>query len=549
MEKWGKEIENSLKLYCFRHFSPDTVRRLLYEPGRELELTFDLTGASHISTGMLENLERFLKFDEILQLVALPAFPDKDNREGKRGVKRILHLVVNDMVDSPQSDSAIENALRGLDIEELDWKREDICSESIRRAAPGVLILHLYCSGRNPVLRAWSGSDGLVTLQKLREATLTCRTGLESKDRTHKNIFEFTDRLEQSFRRVERHIKISTALRDHESEAIQDPMDSVQMKHTPRSLMSAMLEISDALRMFEKVKSSHPVKVALVCDGVDLARCRLVDCITSGTSLDSFASSGANVAGLYKPWYLSSRNYGSQMATLIADVCPSAKIHILRIETAAEDPKLLQRAIWSALENKVDIICLALDSPWDWTLTTKDENREESARLQKALRQARNKDVPIFCPQDCMMSSTYREEVTGIRAPEITKDGSQWAWSSETAMFLFPGALEGKPSESPEDQSLPETSFATGLATGVAAALLQLQNICGRRMGMPSERILIENGFKYLASGGRVVQTWQLSEILRRIMPNVQNGNGDVVENMRREIGEILLKMVENKER
>jgi hypothetical protein len=80
------------------------------------------------------------------------------------GVKRILEIIVDDMGDHPHSDEAIEEAVKGFDVEEWNWKRHDICSQTILRAAQKVRKLHLYSSGNNAVLRSWSGEDGLKGL-------------------------------------------------------------------------------------------------------------------------------------------------------------------------------------------------------------------------------------------------------------------------------------------------------------------------------------------------------------------------------------------------
>jgi hypothetical protein len=137
-------------------------------------------------------MARFLKFETILRYVALPSISmdpsqslsQSDFRQRKvaydgrgrtdfstifdwlrdNGVKRILRVMVDDGKDPPHSDEAIESALRDLNVEVWDWRRHDICSETIRRAAPNARVVYLYSSGNNAVLREWSGPDGLITL-------------------------------------------------------------------------------------------------------------------------------------------------------------------------------------------------------------------------------------------------------------------------------------------------------------------------------------------------------------------------------------------------
>ena len=106
-----------------------------------------------------------------------------------RGVRKILKLIADD-IERPHLDEDSEDALTGkctlglsprpqqdlelalslarsrqasfpskfFDIEVLDWRRVDLCPETIRRSAPSVQILYLQWSGSNAVLRGWSES-------------------------------------------------------------------------------------------------------------------------------------------------------------------------------------------------------------------------------------------------------------------------------------------------------------------------------------------------------------------------------------------------------
>jgi hypothetical protein len=84
------------------------------------------------------------------------------------GVRTILEVRVQDDEDISHSDEVIENALVGFGVELWDWKRFDICSETIFHAAPGAREVFLYSSGNNAVLRSWSCKHGLVKLKNVR---------------------------------------------------------------------------------------------------------------------------------------------------------------------------------------------------------------------------------------------------------------------------------------------------------------------------------------------------------------------------------------------
>lgn len=83
-------------------------------------------------------------------------------------VKRINHVIVIDGGEIPHSDEAIENALDGFQVEIWDWKKMDISSDTIFRAAgEHVRIAYLYASGNSAVLKGWSCEEGLVKLSKV----------------------------------------------------------------------------------------------------------------------------------------------------------------------------------------------------------------------------------------------------------------------------------------------------------------------------------------------------------------------------------------------
>jgi len=85
------------------------------------------------------------------------------------GVRRIFKVIVIDDGEIPHSDQAIEDALKPFKIEIWDWKKIDICSETIVRAAEDCArIVYLYSSGNNAVLRGWSSESGLVKLKLVR---------------------------------------------------------------------------------------------------------------------------------------------------------------------------------------------------------------------------------------------------------------------------------------------------------------------------------------------------------------------------------------------
>lgn len=86
-------------------------------------------------------------------------------------VQKVLEIVVDDsdpVHELPHSDEAIYNCLKDLKIEKWDWKRPDISSGLIHHVAgEHIRELHLYCSGRDAVLRGWADVNGLPMLKNV----------------------------------------------------------------------------------------------------------------------------------------------------------------------------------------------------------------------------------------------------------------------------------------------------------------------------------------------------------------------------------------------
>lgn len=168
------------------------------------------------------------------------------------------------------------------------------------------------------------------------------------------------------------------------------------------------------------------------------------------------------------------------------------------------------------MENNADIICLALDSPWNGVPSSKGSSKIARS-LKDALFDASSKDFLVLCPQDCKVS-VYRG-VTAIGAVASSESNALHTFALGLSTFLFPGAFEEDRLKSPEDPSFPQTSIATALATGLAAVILHLRSICdpgGEMMALATKSKVVEMSYKFLSHDGRVVQIWRLLELLER---------------------------------
>jgi hypothetical protein len=90
----------------------------------------------------------------------------------KHGVKKIFRVIVRGDEAAPHSDDLIIASLKDFDVEFLDWEKLDLCSETVREAAPNVSEMVLRASGSRAVLRSWSAQDGLVALPKLKRVEI-----------------------------------------------------------------------------------------------------------------------------------------------------------------------------------------------------------------------------------------------------------------------------------------------------------------------------------------------------------------------------------------
>jgi hypothetical protein len=148
-----------------------------------------------VSRAFLDQLLRVTEFEPFLQYVCIPnlrvygvrmekleaeAWWQSRSRKdyvyifewlrNEMGVQKIVRMVVEDHPVNFHSDEAIERAVKGFDIEEWDWVKPDLCSDTIKEAAKNVQDLCLHWSGNKAVLRSWSAPGGLAELRKVWQA-------------------------------------------------------------------------------------------------------------------------------------------------------------------------------------------------------------------------------------------------------------------------------------------------------------------------------------------------------------------------------------------
>ncbi|KAH0562507.1 hypothetical protein GP486_002799 [Trichoglossum hirsutum] len=502
-------IRNYLKLHCMRTRNHEDAVDFLYGPNQENQIYFDLyeSPSQTISEERIEEGLAHLKFEDVLQYVALPSMqlekkpvskllkrPHKVDGKGRndmvflfnflrnKGVKRIIRVIVDDTLEPAHSDEAIEKALGGLKIEIWDWRKIDLCTETVVTAAPDTTELCLYWSGNNAVLRGWSEPGGLKLLKKLKKVHLHVNQGLETAKRMHNNVREFQKRLkllhpDVEFDFVEEH-------QPEKHDPTGGPVDAVreQVEHRHKWL-TCMDEFADFIQNVDPpLPLLEPVTVALIDDGVDINEQSLSAKIIGGRSFcqrDRFQN-------LSMPYYVTSGGHGTVMASLICRVCPMAQLYVVKLDEHTSEQTTRQitaksaaKAVRAAIDKRVHIISMS------WTVELTDHNAADIHELELAIEAAAKAGILMFCAandQGIARDHSFpvacggTKHIFKIGAAEAS--GAVWKWVGDPGDvdFIFPGhnVVKERPNDAPLEKcaTLTGSSVATAIAAGLAALVL-----------------------------------------------------------------------------
>lgn len=92
-------------------------------------------------------------------------------------VEKIFTVDVDDDGNQPHTNATIRQCLNGpcrdgrlrdFNIEIWKWKKFDICSDTIYKAAPAAREVYLYSHGNTAVLRSWAAEGGIAKLLNVR---------------------------------------------------------------------------------------------------------------------------------------------------------------------------------------------------------------------------------------------------------------------------------------------------------------------------------------------------------------------------------------------
>ncbi|KAI0965231.1 hypothetical protein F4678DRAFT_340691 [Xylaria arbuscula] len=505
-----KDMKSFLRLYCLRNRQHDDAVEFLYGFRQDKQIYFDLTGTtSKITKDRIEIGLSYLNFEDILQYVAIPRLeveydsikPRTDPRAAKsnssgskdmlllfswlrntKGVKRILKVIVEDLHSPAHSDETIESCLEGMCVEIWDWKKIDLSPDVLHKVAPDVQVAHLYWSGNNSILRAWSEVEGLKKLLKLKTVHLHWQQGLETRDRTKNNITEFITRMEP--------IQVKEVkMEGSKAEVTSDLLATIHDPYEKHKWITTMEEYADFLQTAEREQKKDirdpsllrdPIIVALIDDGVDGNDPAIHSRIIGGRSF----CTRDKEQNLNQSFYVSGGGHGTAMAKLICKVCPDVKLFILRLDEYYVEPgkreitaKSAAKAIREAIERGVNIISMS------WTIQKTDRNQSDVAKLGNAISIAASKNILMFCAatdQGALRDTTYpaacsTKEIFKIGAAEASGAALKSLGDQSFIDFTLPGHQVFIGDDDAKVNNCPRltgSSVATALASGLAAVIL-----------------------------------------------------------------------------
>ncbi|PTB48854.1 hypothetical protein M431DRAFT_546179 [Trichoderma harzianum CBS 226.95] len=496
------DIASYIRMFCISRRSRDEALKALYPPGQERNIDFDLSGLrdQSISVEYLDNLATHLQFESVLKYVALPKLvvnshreDSKDKKTKGRGlreltkifdwlrqnhVNKVIKVIVVDDGDISHSDSAIRDAVSGLDIQYWDWKKTDICSDVILDVAPDVKEVALYSSGNNAVLLGWSSPDGFPKFQK----------GLEDPI---DYVQQFKEKIEGRLNNQCSHCKVAEdpaqgygnitveTIREDETNPVAAGFRDAQpaIERNDNEWMAYMKNFAIFLRNI-KGDNLPEIKIAVIDSGIDATLNMFKGRIALGKSFCRYQDSEECISQYYVP----ADDHGTKMAYFICQVFPKVRLYIARLDSVESShgkqqftAKSAAEAIKWSIECGVDIISMS------WTIESNSVEGGEIKQLKDAISLAESKNILMFCSADdkgaissdrCYPNAWKKSLLIGA----ANETGSMCDWvpaHQSSEMFIFPGLnIPFSPWIDAPDNFESGSSVATAIAAGLAGVLL-----------------------------------------------------------------------------
>ncbi|KAK2471616.1 hypothetical protein H9L39_16607 [Fusarium oxysporum f. sp. albedinis] len=410
----------------------------------------------------------------------------------KGGVRKILKVTVIDDELPAHKDAAIVECLRRFGVEIWDWKKVDLCSEVIAASTSLVREICLYSSGNQAVLKGWSAAGGFADRAKfpeLLDVIVFLREGQEDKRTLREYGSCLKNELEQP---VPESGKPALQVKPIIDEASRSWSYSSQIRakdnpgenDNPR--IAQMKKLTEFLRSIENKgqEPTRPVKIAIVDDGLDSSIIDLNHArIMTGNSFWPSSPESANA------YFVPSGNHGTQIASLICQLCPRTELYIARLEEQyTQSGHRVINAASAALAVEwathcgVDIICMS------WTIER--PGKEMPTDLKDAVKKAKKEGIVMFCAASDQGGSSSLQcypgafEKTCIRIGSCSSSDVASAWVHHDLVdFLLPGENILVTNGDGTAQEQQGSSFATAIASGLGGLLIYLGLVLGKSHG------------------------------------------------------------------
>ncbi|KAL1962372.1 hypothetical protein VTN77DRAFT_9785 [Rasamsonia byssochlamydoides] len=222
------------------------------------------------------------------------------------------------------------------------------------------------------------------------------------------------------------------------------------------------------------------VKVAVIDDGVDKLLGNFGDCIVAGVS---FYTSQKGF-GTW-PHFFSSNGHGTLMTNLVRRICPKAKLYIARVDQGINGEPTVESAIkaisWATTMG-VDIISMSL--------TFSELDGQSEKELRGVIEDAHRANILTFASASHQgfnrSSGSYPGKIPGLFCIGAAKvSGVADDAALPESHFIFPGGSAViKSPRRPQTSTVSNSeivlgsSFATAVASGLAALILSCVEIC-----------------------------------------------------------------------
>ncbi|KAI1126077.1 hypothetical protein F5Y10DRAFT_294016 [Nemania abortiva] len=451
------------------------------------------------------------------------------------GVKKIFGITIEDRVPYPHTDESIIAALKPFQVEKWDWRKLDICSQTIIKAAPDTRELHLYSSGNNAVLREWSCKHGLLDLKKA--SSLACYISILRETKGHCKIHydDFVERVRrrrpdlgkeihllwpaESMRQNSDSKNADTALGPNKSEEVAWVRTMEPFIHFIGSFINQKLERKRAeeKRAEEKgIDEKVYVNVALIDNGVS-STAEEIPKDLKGYSWYGDRSKDKKLP--FRDYFTGPSLHGTQMAQCIYKVCPMVQLYVARMDDSSATEKFTVdsaiKAIRWAISMDVDIISMS------WTFSIADMDEQQKTDFKTAIHEADRAGIVLLGSLNDKEQSVLRDWYP-VSLNEVIRIGSATKWGEKAepnrrghACYLFPGediplrAPPGPNTDGGQDEMASGSSLATAFAAGLAGLIIYAsrasQHLDPDYAPKGSTKLIhrdgIEQAFKYL--GGK----------------------------------------------